>query len=258
MEKTIKEMLDSPDRVRVIVIGAGGTGSHFVDGLARLHLSAIALGHPGFAVNLFDDDLVESHNIGRQRFGIGDIGENKAAAIIARINRMYGTDWSASAYRADIPYLGKSFGYNLIVTAVDNNQTRKQVQKIFRQEKTIDNRAFQRRMYWLDMGNDHRYGQAVLGSINGMSTSIELFGEDHFPDTPESAPTCSTRDSLHRQDLFINQWVATCGLNLLWNMIRYGCTYHNAMFINAKDGKVKSGFYAKDQSSDKNLKPNRP
>jgi hypothetical protein len=33
--------------VTVLVIGAGGTGSQIVSGLARLHTALIGLGHPG-------------------------------------------------------------------------------------------------------------------------------------------------------------------------------------------------------------------
>ncbi|MFD2274263.1 ThiF family adenylyltransferase [Undibacterium arcticum] len=56
-------------KVRVAVIGAGGTGSQVLNGLVRLHLALLAFGHPGgLDVTLWDDDQVSEANVGRQSF----------------------------------------------------------------------------------------------------------------------------------------------------------------------------------------------
>ena len=70
-------------RIRVVVVGAGGTGSEMLDGLVKLNYAIIQLGHPGgLHVTLFDDDVVSRTNVARQRFFQGDEGESKALLTI--------------------------------------------------------------------------------------------------------------------------------------------------------------------------------
>lgn len=71
----------------VFVIGAGGTGSQVATGLARISVALQALGHPGLHVTVFDPDTVTEANIGRQLFSGSELGLNKAAALVTRINR---------------------------------------------------------------------------------------------------------------------------------------------------------------------------
>ena len=53
--------------VSVAVIGAGGTGSQMLMGLAQLHTAMVALGHPGgLDVTVIDSDQVSEANVGRQ------------------------------------------------------------------------------------------------------------------------------------------------------------------------------------------------
>ena len=81
--------------VTVNLIGAGGTGSQVLTGLARLDVTLRALGHPGLFVTLYDPDIVTEANIGRQLFGYSDMGLNKAQCLITRINNFFGNDWKA-------------------------------------------------------------------------------------------------------------------------------------------------------------------
>lgn len=52
----------------VTLVGCGGNGSEFLDGLIKIHQGLIALGAVGLDVTAFDDDVVSSSNIVRQRF----------------------------------------------------------------------------------------------------------------------------------------------------------------------------------------------
>lgn len=248
MESTFKELISSQDRTRVLVLGAGGTGSAFVEGLGAMNQALVSIGHPGLAVTVFDDDEVEPHNIGRQRFGASDRGQNKAEAIVARTNRMYLSDFCGYGHRPDLDRLVRQ-GYNITVTAVDNNATRRKVQELFRDNiypkgrtETQFSRNFKRKLYWLDMGNGPRFGQVVLGSVGKMATSIEVFGIDHFKDNDDT-PSCGAEDSLRKQDLFINRAVATQGLHMMWTMFRSAKTTYNATFINLETGRTRSAFY---------------
>ena len=79
----------------VNLIGAGGTGSQVLSALARINHSLIALNHAGIFVRVFDNDIVTNANLGRQLFAASELGLNKAAVLINRINRFFGTDWKA-------------------------------------------------------------------------------------------------------------------------------------------------------------------
>lgn len=70
--------------IRILVVGAGGTGSSIVMGLPYLDQAMRAWGHAhGIEVYLMDADTVS------------DIGHNKATVLINRINLFWGTRWSA-------------------------------------------------------------------------------------------------------------------------------------------------------------------
>ena len=54
----------------------------------------------------------------------------------------------------------------------------------------------------------------------------------------DNTPSCSLAEALERQDLFINQTVATFALQLLWQFIRQGGLDIHGYFINLETGKV--------------------
>lgn len=83
--------------VTVNIIGAGGTGSQVLTGMARLDVTLRALGHPGLFVTVYDPDIVTDANIGRQLFGPSDLGLNKSQCLVTRINNFFGNDWKAEA-----------------------------------------------------------------------------------------------------------------------------------------------------------------
>ena len=86
--------------VRVAVIGAGGTGSQMLMGLAQLHTAMLALGHPGgLDVTVIDADQVSEANVGRQMFYPSDVGLPKATVLVNRINMAMGTGWKAETRR---------------------------------------------------------------------------------------------------------------------------------------------------------------
>ena len=78
--------------VRILVVGAGGTGSAIVMGLPYLHQAMRAWGHAyGLEVTLMDGDMVSETNCVRQPFSWSDVGQNKATVLINRINLFWGT-----------------------------------------------------------------------------------------------------------------------------------------------------------------------
>jgi hypothetical protein len=65
----------------------------------EINESLIALGHAGLQVRLWDDDIITSANLGRQRFAESETGLYKSVALINRVNRCIGTNWKAETVK---------------------------------------------------------------------------------------------------------------------------------------------------------------
>jgi PRTRC genetic system ThiF family protein len=218
----------------ILIVGAGGNGTQFINGLARMHLSLKALGHPGFNVALQDDDIVTEANVGRQLFAPSDVGMFKSVVLVTRLNGYYGLNWRAITTR--FPNISKDG--EIIVGCVDNHAARRDIAKHI---------ASGRYDYWLDLGNDNKTGQVIMGGgavsegarIGELPTIADLFRKEVFSERKESdAPSCSLAGALEKQDLYINQLVATWALQLLWQFFRTGCLEHHGYFINASTGQT--------------------
>ncbi len=109
--------------VDVAVIGAGGSGSQVLTGLAQLHHAMLALGHPGgLNVVAVDDDVVSPSNVGRQMFYPADVGQNKADVLIHRINMAMGTNWKSVKTRLEKN--SSLYQVDLVIGCVDTRAAR--------------------------------------------------------------------------------------------------------------------------------------
>lgn len=234
-------------KVMVTVVGAGGTGSHVINGLVQLHTAMTALGHPGgLKVTVIDDDTVSESNVGRQAFVWSDIGQPKASVLVNRLNQAFGLDWNARVARLGGGDGCKLEACDLVIGCVDNRAARAAINGSAGQ--TV---RYAGPMYWLDMGNRQDDGQVVLGELgttyaaNGrpapprLPTIADLFPETVNPDLDQgdSAPSCSLAEALEKQNLFINRAMALHGLNLLWQLFRYGRIDHHGVFVNLASGR---------------------
>lgn len=256
------------EQINVHVVGAGGNGAQFVNGMGRLNMSLKALGHPhGFHVRLFDPEVVSDANVGRQLFSSSDVGQPKSFVVINRLNAFYGTNWSAnhSSWALKGESIGnelnegeKRKGVHFVVGCVDSAASRRSIASIAEAGQT---------RYWLDLGNEAKTGQCILGETRaawkhkdldgnftehwergGKSTArqprlptvMDLYPELHRRVKEDDAPSCSLAGALQRQDLFINQTVATFALNLLWRFFRKGELDIHGCFVNLQSGSVNS------------------
>lgn len=236
--KVCETMISPPHKLEVTVVGCGGTGSQVLQGLARMELALESLGHPGLYVTAYDDDIVEEQNIGRQLFSFSDVGKNKAACLVSKINRFYGFQWEFIPRRYKFEREIKSGRMNVLITCVDNVATRKGVHKVFKNTRSFSD--FTR--YWMDFGNGNNSGQVVLGSTYNQE-GIRLFsiGDLGIPkkDDPET-PSCSLSEALDKQDLMINPMIANTGLSMLWRMFRTLKVTQNIAFLNLEKMKMIS------------------
>lgn len=224
--------------VGIDLIGAGGSGSQMLTGLARLHLALRSLGHEGLHVTLYDPDTVSETNIGRQLFSPSDVGYHKSTVLINRVNHFFGLKWES------IPELWHTTGNDsdpaIVISCTDTRASRRDI------AKGIPGSV----LYWMDMGNLANTGQVVLGQPLyrddepeqpvHLPTIRELFPKFLSSKAKESnTPSCSLAEALRHQDLFVNQAVTTWALHLLWTFFRKGHIRHHGYFINLESGHVR-------------------
>ena len=240
--------------VTVNLIGAGGTGSQVLTGLARLDVTLRALGHPGLFVTLYDPDIVTEANIGRQLFGYSDMGLNKAQCLITRINNFFGNDWKAvpDIFPAMLKNACRDNMANITITCTDNIKSRLDLWNILKAVQIPDYCDYATPLYWMDFGNTQTSGQVVLGTVpkkikQPASQLYETVGSLKVitrlvkyarVKEEDSGPSCSLAEALDKQDLFINTTLAQLGCNILWKMFRNGMIEHHGVFLNLGTMKV--------------------
>jgi molybdopterin/thiamine biosynthesis adenylyltransferase len=99
---------------RVDVIGVGASGSRVVLSLAKLGIENI---------HVWDDDVVEAHNVPNQVFGLDDIGKLKVDALKAIVLRQTGIEITTHAERVD----GKQVLGEVVFLLTDTMSSRKQI-----------------------------------------------------------------------------------------------------------------------------------
>ena len=226
--------------IKVVLVGAGGTGSHVLRRLANMHLAMVELGHPaGLDVIVIDPDTVSKTNVGRQNFWPSDVGQSKAEILVNRCNLLMQTGWVAEAAKVTD---GTQFSNpDIVIGCVDNRNGREAILKALK-------RSVYSSAYYLDIGNREHDGQVVLGEVFGASYKREnrlphvadLYPDiiDGSLDDTDDTPSCSLAEALEKQSLFINDTMANAACNLLWELFRYGQLTHHGQFVNIRSGRV--------------------
>ncbi len=232
--------------IRVLIVGAGGTGSAIAMGLPYLDQAMRVWGHRrGLEVTMMDADVVSETNCVRQPFSTSDIGQNKATVLINRINLFWGTKWRAlpNHFQAHSFNGYRDISPDIVIGCVDTRVARKTIDQSFTGSLTSA-------AYWLDLGNNAANGQYVLGQpLNArnrrraerLRTVSELYPEIIDAESGEDPlPSCSAVEALDRQEPFINQTLAASALAMLAQLFRYGKLTHHGAFFNAKTGQMSA------------------
>lgn len=214
------------ERIRICLIGLGGTGSALLDGLCALDATLRQLGHPGFSIVCHDADSVSLSNVGRQRYTHADVGLPKCTVICHRMGLFYGTDVTA------IP---QHFGprtrqrdADLYITATDSASLRASFPMWLRHSRAL----------WADTGNGERVAQLVVGHLHEsphqpyIPNVLDLFPEltdPEFQASQKDVPTCSAEEALRAQSFPINRAIAGHTIDLLWELIRHGSARHHGV-----------------------------
>ena len=240
--------------VTVNIIGAGGTGSQVLTGMARLDVTLRALGHPGLFVTVYDPDIVTDANIGRQLFGPSDLGLNKSQCLVTRINNFFGNDWKAEAsfYPSVLKEVKRTEIANITITCTDNIRSRLTLWKFLKKVRKENFSDHSAPIYWMDFGNSQTKGQVIIGTVR--EKVLQPSSQEYIPmpkmnviteevdyakiKEKESGPSCSLAEALEKQDLFINSTLAHIGCDILWKMFKEGKTLYRGAYVNLETLKV--------------------
>lgn len=224
--------------VKVVMLGAGGTGAHIAPHLYRL---LYALERPVKFI-ICDGDKVELKNLVRQNFTQADLGENKARVIAERYSEVFGLETSYIPRfiedaeqleellkpRASREYLedsetghGKWVTYLeqvILIGAVDNNRSRKLCHEVFLKAKEL---------IYIDSGNGEYTGQIVCGIRRAGKTIYKPVGmlypevntpEDLFP----TEVSCAEASISAPQTIVANLMAATAVVTMIYNILVMG------------------------------------
>ena len=229
---------------QVVLAGCGGTGAQIGRMLARLIYDMQKNDLQTPHVVFVDHDTVEPHNIGRQLFTAGDVGQNKAEVLARRFNIALGLRIEARTrgiMPEDINYgNGDYYGRpgTLLIGAVDNAAARAMMHKYIKGVAA-----------WIDCGNHEHGGQVAIGNRteNWYTERLKWDGKKHtshrvmtylpndegqytilpaptllFPDllTPDpEGLSCAQMVERNRQALFVNDAMAIAAMGYVHKLL---------------------------------------
>lgn len=258
-------MAKEHNKLRIIQVGAGGTGSFAALAIARL---LYELKESGKAVELLivDPDVVEGGNIPRSNFCAAEIGSFKAQTLAKRITLAWGLEcgYSNEAFDAEEHLKQGSTDYRtltVIVGCVDNHLARRDIHSAVEkyQGYRSDDAA---NIWWIDGGNGKASGQVLLGSMikrikpeqhfSGSSICRSLPApsllhpdllekeKPHSKSEMSDGQSCPDRIRLGEQSLNINQRVAVEMTEMLTAMFLTRSLKRFATYFDLETGTSRS------------------
>lgn len=221
-------LIQPTHRIDIVVVGVGGTGSFVLAELAALSYNLKLLERKELKITVYDPDIVEEHNAGRQKFFPCDVGRYKAEVLANRINRAYGTDIDYENRKVRMPDLAQA---NIVITCVDSVSVRKVISKHLRNKPMGFDYA--KTYYWFDCGNSRDFGQIIMAAYarkksERLPSVIEL--HPTMKDDPKE-PSCSLRESLMEQSFMVNKITGVLLLEMLSTLLLdYNLTYSEVYF----------------------------
>jgi len=256
-------MLQIPvrNKLNIHVIGAGGTGGYAIENLARL----FAGDENKHTIHIYDGDVIEPKNLKRQNFTFSEIDQNKANALVARLNdtihqapELVAHDTyitSAEELMIDmISTLDTDTETLVVIMALDNVASRRTVNEAIMDHLPQAGIP----VIAIDSGNDDLGGQVVLYAnasikyqhpINGMSvgmlpTMLQLYPEiDRIEDTnPGIDMSCEDNAESQPQSMMCNVRNGDVIANTLYQIYANKTISGNVWTSNSLTGVTNSTF----------------
>ncbi len=228
-------------KTKVVIIGAGGTGSELISQLFKINYTLIKLGSAGLDVTLIDDDVVSESNIGRQSYYMFDLGEQKSKTLIDRFNTFGNLRWKYKVERITPDNVAEFIPNNCVVfTCVDNPIARVTVGEHL--ETRLDSGVV-----WIDGGNGRDTGQVVCGTYeerkdleySRLPSVYDLYGEQLRTQEYVATDSCSHLEAIRAQTLGINNAIALQMTQLFWQLVREGEIKAHGAIVELKTFTVK-------------------
>ncbi len=240
--------------VKIVMLGAGGTGGHIATHLYRLCHSL----ERQIKIIICDGDIVEQKNLIRQNFIIPDLGRNKAQVLSERYSTAFGME---TLYVPDFiedkqklaelitsdSYKESSYSHKtseelvILIGAVDNNKSRLICHEVFMATKDL---------IYIDSGNGEFTGQVVCGIRQNGYSYYKPIGEV-YPDILEDTdkfPTelsCAEASMSAPQSIVANIMAATAVVSYVYNILVLGDIDVRSVTFSSKTINIKPCITAK-------------
>ncbi|MCL2047389.1 MAG: ThiF family adenylyltransferase [Defluviitaleaceae bacterium] len=242
----MKFALNKP--VKIIMLGAGGTGGHIAPHLYRLLHTLERCAE----VVICDGDIVEKKNLVRQNFIADDLGKNKAQVLAERYASAFGLEISyipefieaeerlSTLVKPDTFPAGefayqRQEGLSVLIGCVDNNRSRQLCHQVFQTAKNL---------IYIDSGNGEHTGQVVCGIRRNGRTYYKPIG-DIYPDVlleTDKFPTqlsCAEAAVSAPQSIAANIMASTVVISYLYNILVLGSIETRSVTFSTKTVNIK-------------------
>jgi len=261
--KAAKLIVPLTPRVRIMLIGCGGTGSWLAPAAARVARLLYEKFAKDVLVGFIDPDVVEEKNIYRQNFCRAEVGFNKAVALATRYSTAWGVNIVAAPHKYSSGLASDMGGYryddlNVLIGCVDNPGARSDIQGSIRN--------IQGAVFWLDCGNVKEAGQVLIGR-NDPGNKVNTFpmpercawvplpsrqhkelvgkgtGNDEESQPVDTAGlSCAEIAMLDEQGLTINQTIAAIAADYLVRLLLTHSLDKFQTYIDLNSGSMKSTY----------------
>lgn len=116
------------NQARITIVGAGSGGSNLAVLLARMGIKDITV---------YDDDIVEAHNLGHQAYGVAAIGGKKVTELAKEVYSLTGCKITPIDNRTD----GSDIDTDILCLAVDTMSARKEISEKAKYNFCVDGRS---------------------------------------------------------------------------------------------------------------------
>ncbi len=259
IERTYRINIGQPDRIAILLVGVGGTGSHCAHILAQLAAWALT---SGLDLRLYyiDPDAVEEKNLVRQNFCQAELGQAKAFTLAWRYSAAFGLTITPVVNRFEArmledfrPQHSLNGTLTLLVGAVDNHPARREMaEAVSAYCRCPDPRN---QLWWLDSGNERVNGQIVIGNSLEPQPQVSPLGYcvglplPHLqepsllrPSAPRPAAdlSCADLTLMGEQSAMINRVMAAYLGVYLYRLLQSRDLDLMATYVNLRTGVVRS------------------
>lgn len=249
-----------PERVVILLVGCGGTGSFAAHSLAQL---AVWAKGAGLDLRLYfvDPDVIEEKNLVRQNFCPAEIGQPKALSLAWRYTAAFGLNiipvlkpFSADLLTRLQPQSSPQGTLTLLVGAVDNVAARRDMAQAIT-TRLAEVQGTPDKLFWLDAGNEQWHGQVLLGNSLEPEPRLSPLGyclslplphlqepsllQDRLRPPTENL-SCAELTALGEQSAMINRAMATWLGVYSYRLLQSRDLDLRATFLNLKTGMTRS------------------